>query len=188
MHKKTAILLAIILSTTLLATSPTDVSAVDKQTQPDGNVVACFERACTKTDDKKIPSVVFAAAKRQFMPELNPSLNADLLFDLVNAYRAKLGLPAFIKDAPLCQIAESRKPELMGEIFGGKGIHSGFRARNLPYWATENMKYGPNEQEVLQWWIGSSIHHRALVSDSKYSCSACSGHVCIQLFTNYIAK
>lgn len=187
MHKKTAIFLAFILSTTLLAISPSYVSAVEKQTQPASNAAACFERACTKIIDKK-QITIFAAAQRRFAPTDEPSLNADVLFDLVNTYRAKLGLPAFIKDAALCQIAESRKPELMGEIFGGKGIHSGFRARNLPYWATENMKYGPNEQEVLQWWIGSSIHHRALVSDSKYSCSACSGHACIQLFTSYIAK
>lgn len=151
---------------------------------------ACFERACVvnEFDNAKKPSV-FEAVKRQFFaPKDDITLNPELVFNLINAYRTKKGLPAFEKDENLCSIAKSREPELMGEIFGGKGIHSGFRARHLPYWATENMKYGGDENDVFNWWLSSPIHHKAIIGDSKYSCTACSGRACIALFTSYIPK
>lgn len=164
----------------------TTVNALEKK---DSNLPnqACLERACVKGADT-VPHTIFAAAKRHFVPNDETSLNPEVIFNLINEYRAKLGLKPFEKDENLCTIAKSREPELMGEIFGGKGIHAGFRARHLPYWTTENMKYGGDENNVFNWWLSSPIHHRAIVSNSKYSCGACLGHACIQLFTSYIPK
>ncbi len=161
------------------------VIAVEQISAP----LACFERACIHNESDNGGTInTFAATQRQFVPKDEPNLNPDIVFNLINAYRAKIGLPAFEKDDNLCAIAKSREPELVGEIFDGKGIHSGFRARNLPYWATENMKYGPDENDVFTWWLSSPIHHKAIVSNDKFSCGACKGHICIQLFTNYIPK
>ena len=117
------------------------------------------------------------------------NLNSDLIFDMINAHRAQIGKPAFIKDAQLCQLAQIRSTELEGELFGGKGyLHSGLYNRNLPYWITENAKYGSNEAGTVQWWLHSPIHRAAIEGDSVYSCGACSGTQCSQLFTSYIPK
>lgn len=122
-------------------------------------------------------------------PASGTNLNSDLIFDMINAHRAQIGKPAFIKDAPLCQLAQVRSTELEGELFGGKGyLHSGLYNRNLPYWITENAKYGSNEAGTVQWWLHSPIHRAAIEGDSVYSCGACNGTQCSQLFTSYIPK
>lgn len=124
-----------------------------------------------------------------FAAENSPeTLDSDAIFHLINSYRLKAGLPTFVKDQRLCELAESRRGELPGEIFGGKGIHSGLKSRKLPYWVTENMKWGSSESEVVSWWLHSPIHRRAIYSDHPYSCGVCEGHICIQLFTSFQKK
>ena len=60
----------------------------------------------------------------------NPGgLNADVLFGMVNTYRATKGLPAFQKDDRSCSLAASRAPEVDNEVATGT-MHSGLRARN----------------------------------------------------------
>lgn len=115
-------------------------------------------------------------------------LNSDTIFHLINDYRLQVGLPTFVKNQWLCDLAQSRKSELYGEIFEGKGIHRGFLARKLPYWVTENMKWGSSEEEVVSWWLNSPVHRKALYSDHTYSCGVCEGHVCIELFTDFQRK
>lgn len=117
-----------------------------------------------------------------------PSLNADLIFDLINNYRATIGLPGYQKDQLLCDLAKSRGPELYNEIFVTGNIHGGLYSRNLPYWITENMKYSENEQQAIDWWLSSYIHKKAIEGNFTYACGECYGKSCIMLFTSYIKK
>lgn len=117
-----------------------------------------------------------------------PSLNSDMLLDMINAHRTTLGLPAYQKEDKLCSLAQERGPELYDEIFTSGNIHGGLYNRNLPYWITENMKYGENEQDVFNWWMNSFIHRKAIEGDFLYSCGECYGNSCAQLFTSYVAK
>lgn len=122
-------------------------------------------------------------------PQEKPSnsLNPDVLFEIINNYRTSIGLPAFQKDQAICDIAKQRGPELDHEVETGT-IHAGFYAKNLPYWATENMKYGGNEQEMFNWWMNSYIHRKAIEGNFIFSCGECFGRSCNQIFTNYVAK
>ena len=120
--------------------------------------------------------------------EKPPSLSSDTLFDMINAHRAELGLPAYQKNDTLCALAKERGPELYDEIFTSGNIHGGLYNRNLPYWITENMKYGPDENDVFNWWMNSYIHRKAIEGNFTYSCGECYGNSCAQLFTSYIPK
>lgn len=115
------------------------------------------------------------------------NLNPDTVFALVNEQRAANGLPPFQKNEEVCQIAKSRGPELNNEVATGT-LHSGLYNRNLPYWVTENMKYGGNEQEAVNWWLNSPVHRQALLGGATYSCVECVGNTCAQLFTSFSPK
>lgn len=117
-----------------------------------------------------------------------PSLNSDLIFEMINNHRVRLGLQPFEKEERLCALARERGPELYDEIFVTGNIHGGFNERNLPWWITENMKYGASEEAVFNWWLGSSIHRKAIEGDFVYSCGECYGNSCAQLFTSYTPK
>jgi len=122
------------------------------------------------------------------VPQSNPGgLNADILFGMVNSYRASQGLPAFQEDAKTCSLAQVRAPEVAGEIAAGD-MHAGLKAMNLPYWNTENIISMNSEQAAFNWWINDPIHHDAIVSHNSYSCVACSGNSCAEEFTSYVAK
>lgn len=116
------------------------------------------------------------------------SLNADLIFQLINSYRLEKHLVPFEKDSQLCALAGSRAPELYNEIFVTGKVHEGFYSRNVPYWITENMASYPTEQQIVNWWLTSPIHRSAIEGNYKYSCGACSGTSCTQLFTSYVGK
>jgi len=120
-------------------------------------------------------------------PSNSGGLNADVLFDMANSYRASKGLPAFQKDERTCALAASRAPEIENEVTSG-AMHSGLRARNLNYWNTENIISMRNESEAFNWWINDQIHKDAIESSNTYSCVACSGNSCAQEFTNYHPK
>lgn len=115
-------------------------------------------------------------------------LNADVLFTMVNAYRNSIGLTPFQKDARICAIAASRGPELDNEIYVSHTMHAGFYARNLPYWATENMISMQTEQQALDWWLHSPVHKAAIEGDYKYACTGCYGRSCDMIFTNFSPK
>ncbi len=116
------------------------------------------------------------------------SLSADAIFEMINNHRTSLSLSPFQKDDRLCTLARERGPELYDEIFVTHNIHGGFYARNLPYWITENMKYGDSETDVFKWWLSSGIHRRAIEGNFTYSCGECYGNSCVQLFTSYQPK
>lgn len=111
-------------------------------------------------------------------------LNADLIFDMVNAERAKAGLPAFAKDTAVCAIAAARGPELAGEVATGN-LHAGLYNKNRGFYVTENMIYGNSEAFALNWWLNSPIHRSQIFGNFTYSCVVCVGNACAQIFTNY---
>lgn len=122
------------------------------------------------------------------LPPQGANFNSDIILNLINDFRVKSSLPSFQKDPQLCTIAASRIPEMPREIANGS-LHSGLYARNLPYWVTENMKYGGNnEYDTVNWWLNSPIHRAAILGKSKYACGACTGNICNMLFTSYIPK
>lgn len=112
------------------------------------------------------------------------TLDPNVIFDLMNAHRIAIGLTPFEKDPKLCEIAESRRGEIPGEIVSGY-FHSGLFAKNLPFWITENMKYGSNEAGTVNWWLNSPIHRAAIEGNYKYSCGITLGDSAIALFTNW---
>lgn len=128
-------------------------------------------------------------------PSASPSLipvpqgnsNSEQLFQMVNDYRLKLGLKAFEKEAKICAIAEQRAPQVNGELKNGT-LHQGFKALNLPYWATENIAAYSTIEENLKFWLSDYIHKKAIESDHKYSCVSCAGASCSQIFTTFIEK
>lgn len=120
--------------------------------------------------------------------DLAENLNSDLILELINQHRTKIGKASFVKDEALCQLAQARSSELHDELFVKGGLHSGLYNRNLPYWITENAKYGSNEAGTVVWWLNSPIHRSAIEGDYTYSCGACKGTKCAQLFTSYTPK
>lgn len=116
------------------------------------------------------------------------ALNADVLFNLVNDLRVRSGLAALQKDDRVMQIAQSRAPELFDEIFVTWNMHAGFYARNLPYWATENMIYMRTEQEAFDWWLNSTVHRNSMLGEYAYAGIGCEGKACSMIFTNFSPK
>lgn len=114
-------------------------------------------------------------------------LNADKIFNLVNEYRASKGLTVLEKHDRVCQLAQSRAPEIAAEIAEGH-MHSGLKSRNLDYWNSENIITMRTEEEAVRWWINDYIHRVQMEADNKYSCVACSGNACAQEFTSFKPK
>jgi len=115
-------------------------------------------------------------------------LDPEVIFTMINDYRVSVGKPAFIKDEPVCSIAESRRPELYNEIHVTGALHAGFRAKVLPYWATENMIYQNTEAQAVNWWMNSPIHRSSIEGTYTNACVACEGNICVQIFTSYAPK
>ncbi|HVZ11452.1 MAG TPA: CAP domain-containing protein [Patescibacteria group bacterium] len=115
------------------------------------------------------------------------NLDSDKIFNMINAYRTSLGLPAFETNPDVCSLALVRSTEIPGEIQKGT-LHMGLYNRPLPYWIWENAKYGSNEEGTVAWWLASPLHHSSIVGDYKYSCVKCTGTYCSELFTSFVPK
>jgi uncharacterized protein YkwD len=113
---------------------------------------------------------------------------AEKLFSLVNEHRSKLGLPALEKEERVCQMVASRAPQVYDEVFKEGPMHKGFKALNLPYWATENIAAYDTIEKNFDFWLRDDIHRKAIESAAKYSCVACSGTYCSQIFTSFVPK
>lgn len=133
----------------------------------------------TPIDDSSLPTVT---------PEPTGTLSASVLFELVNNYRKQINLAPLQQDERVCSVAASRMNEMPQEIRGVHALHQGFYAKNLPYWATENMIYQHTEEAALRWWLNSPVHRSAIQGDYKYACGVCNGEVCDMIFTNYQEK
>lgn len=117
----------------------------------------------------------------------NTTLDSDKIFNMINQYRATLGLTPFEKDDNVCSLAQARTGEIQAEIPVGT-LHSGLYNRPLPYWIFENAKYGSNEEGTVAWWLASPLHHQSIVGDYKFSCVKCAGSYCSEVFTSYAPK
>lgn len=151
-------------------------------------VVIAESRSAGQTDGQTAPQV---------LPTMTPlndeyaapdvTLDSDKIFELINQYRASIGLAPFEKDEKVCELAQTRSTEIAGELTNGT-LHSGLYGRNLPYWIFENAKVGSNEEGTVAWWLSSPIHHESIAGDYKFSCVKCTGSNCSQLFTNFSPK
>ncbi|MDQ3099399.1 MAG: hypothetical protein M3Q44_06655 [bacterium] len=138
-----------------------------------------------------IPSVKLTPSTAPMVKKVSPvvgSLSGDVIFDLINKHRLSIGKPALLKDDALCSIAQNRAPQISDELYGGKKMHSGFYSLALPYWATENIAAYTTEAQAVRWWLSDYIHKKAIESDAKYSCAACTGRFCSQIFTSFVKK
>lgn len=140
------------------------------------------------TPISQISPMPITQTPQDLFPADGPNLNSDLIFDMINAHRASIGKKPFEKEAGLCTLATIRSVELHDELFVNGNLHSGLYNRNLPYWITEDAKWGSNEAGTLRWWLNSPIHRKAIEGDYTYSCGACNGTQCSQLFTSYTPK
>ncbi len=123
------------------------------------------------------------------IPEI--ALNSDgaeKLFAMTNEHRAKLGLPVLEKDERLCSAANQRATQIYDEIFVSGPMHKGFFALNLPYWASENIASYQSIEENFNFLVNDPPHRKAIESDNKYSCVACSGNSCSQIFSSFVTK
>lgn len=111
-------------------------------------------------------------------------LDPETLLNLSNTHRISLGLIPFEKNDKLCQIAAERSPEVYNEIFITGRFHEGFRARNLDHKIAENIIFNKTETGAFNWWLSSAVHKNTIEGSYKYSCVACTGNTCVQLFSN----
>lgn len=192
----------LLVSPAFAAAEPTE-NAVIKEETAETEILAVVEtpkipaKTATPTLKPAVTPQPTATAKPTISPTATPliksvannvgGLNPDKIFDLVNAHRVSVNLPALIKDARACSVAATRAPAIAEEISNGK-MHSGLRAMNLPYWNSENIIAINSEQAAFAWWMGDYIHKKAIESDNIYSCVACSGYACVQEFTSFQPK
>lgn len=139
-----------------------------------------------KKEKEKTPNST-PVKKVTFTQSAHP-LSPEILFNLTNDYRTRIGLSPFQKEEKVCEIVKERANEIHNEIFVTGYLHAGFYAKNLPYFATENLIYAQTEERALSWWLNSPIHKAAIAGNSKYSCLECSGNSCSQVFTSYTPK
>ena len=141
------------------------------------------------------PPTTFTPVPQITFPSLQPtvtilphSLDPEKLFTLINDHRKSMNLPLLQKHEYLCSIAQIRASQIYDEIFVTKNVHAGFYDMNLPYWITENAAHYPSEEAIFNWWLGSPIHRQAIEGKHMYTCGACYGNSCVQLFTSFIPK
>lgn len=177
--------------------NPDEVAEFSYSTEPTYYARSESDTPPTPTETPLITQTVTPQATNNTTPSQTPadnipadssSLNSDIIFDMINAHRAQIGKSPFQKDAALCTLAQTRSFELHDELFVNHNLHSGLYNRNLPYWITEDAKWGSNEAGTVKWWLNSPIHRHAIEGDYTYSCGACNGTQCSQLFTSYTPK
>jgi uncharacterized protein YkwD len=115
-------------------------------------------------------------------------LDAEVLFTLINNHRKAINLPPFQKDQRLCTLAQSRAPEVYNEIYVTHNMHAGLKNRDIPYWLNENIISYRDNDGAFNWWMHSPVHRSAIEGDFAYSCGACYGNSCSQLFSNFVPK
>lgn len=164
---------------------PAEMATIKQDTQPQ-QVTAIVDSADQQNNNGM--GVLQYAPTATTSPADESTLNADLIFSMINQYRRSVGLPPFVKDPQVCAVTDSRAPELYNEIMVTHTMHRGFYAKNLPYWATENIIYMNSEQAAVTWWLNEPIHHAAIVSNYQYSCVSCAGKSCSQIFTSFQPK
>ena len=148
------------------------------------------EKSKKNTEEKKAEPSPSSEPSPSASPKTDVPLNssnAQILFDMTNDHRSKIGKPALEKEERLCKIAENRAPMVKSELASGT-LHKGFKELNLPYWATENIAAYQTMKENFNFLVTDYIHKKAIESDAKYSCTACTGTSCSQIFSSFVPK
>lgn len=158
----------------------------DSESNPFEITVNLLKESEIKAEKSKTPNNT--PNKKILPPQSSRPLNPEVLFGLINDYRTKNGLLPFRKEDKVCEVTRERVNEINNEIFVTGRLHAGFYAKNLPYFATENLIYAQTEEKALNWWLNSSIHRAAILGSSKYSCLECSGNSCSEVFTSFDPK
>lgn len=123
---------------------------------------------------------------------LSVDLNADTIFDLVNAERTKNGLQPLVRDSRLDQTAQARADDMVARnYFAHRDPVTGENmVKALPYcnFNGENISAmydnsGDNNRDAVIGWMNSKPHHDAIL-DTRYTTSgiAVSGDKTVQLF------
>jgi len=109
-----------------------------------------------------------------------PPLDKNELWSLIQKWRISQGLLEYTEDNGLCEIAKDRVDD---EILD---YHKGFidKYSNYRYAVKENLAYAFSEQEVLNGWLNSPPHRKALESSFKYSCIEVAGYYAVHIFSN----
>jgi len=107
--------------------------------------------------------------------------NAKVLTRLINEWRVKKGLSAYLEDQRLCEIAEDRS----NDSFDHQGFYDKYYHGNSPYIMQENLSIvRTNEGEVLKGWLDSPPHRATLEKPYTHSCIACDKQ-CVQIFSSF---
>ncbi len=102
------------------------------------------------------------------LPFPTPTIsNDDKLFSLINSYRRQQGLPEFIKDNRLCEIAKDRADDK----FSHQELYDKYSS--YPYVIQENLSRPPLFSIAFNGWLKSPPHKKLLLSPYKYACTAC---------------
>ena len=114
-------------------------------------------------------------------------INENSLFDTIQEWRLREGLPRYQKSDFLCEIAEKR----LGDIKQNYS-HDGFRATLEQFCkndctVSENLVHGPlyGEETALNAWLNSASHSAALRENYKFSCVKSDGYYAVHLFGNF---
>lgn len=155
--------------------------------------LSSFTPKIAAQDNSNKHASVNQKSKKTYRVDINlqsntATLSAETLFILVNDYRNKVGLTSFEHEKNVCEVAQSRKYEMVDEVFVSHHLHEGFYAKNLPYFATENLIWQHSEAAALNWWLHSPVHKASIEGKYKYACGVCNGEVCNMVFTNYDPK
>lgn len=138
------------------------------------------------------PVITYAQPVQQ--PE-TIKLNADTIFELVNAERVKNGLQPLIRDARLDESAQQKVDDMATNgYFAHINPTTGVNGYTLiPYglcsYQSENIGFshdtGDNNVKQIQWWMNSKPHHDAIL-DIQYELTgiAVSGDKVVQHFCN----
>jgi uncharacterized protein YkwD len=121
-------------------------------------------------------------------PTLQPtSLNKDKLWSLIQDWRKSQGLPPYIEDQKLCEIARDR-------VKAGNDDHQGLISKmEVNYYhlpqnqiIAENYNIGATtEDATLRYWLNSPSHLEALKHPYRFSCLATREFEALQIFSNF---
>lgn len=123
-------------------------------------------------------------------PTNNPTTSQvkgeSTIFNLVQEYRFKQGLPTMTIDPLLCKYASIRAEEIKTDW-----SHNGFLNKVSPqiYRESKYRKLGENlakdfnsDRDMFQGWLNSPLHRENIDYPYTKTCLVCSSHYCAQLF------
>lgn len=141
-------------------------------------------------DDLNKPKKTVTNVQAVQQPEL-VKLNADTIFNLVNAERAKNGLQPLIRDARLDATAQSRADDMVArDYFGHNDPVTGEKMidkQDAGCHFSENIisvdDIGEKNTDALKWWMNSKPHHDAILKAEYTSTGvAVNGNKAVQHF------